>query len=77
MKDKGFELFYYNLSNRRKFIRTLWLFPFMVLAAALVHWRFSNVITTIVVSIVMLAVWIGQAVVTYRNWKKEEEGNTK
>lgn len=73
MKDKGFELFYYNLSNRRKFIRTLWLFPFMVLAAWLVYWRFSNVIATIVVSIVMLAVWIGQAVVTYRNWKKEEE----
>ncbi len=25
--DKGFELFYNNLSYRRRLIRTLWLFP--------------------------------------------------
>lgn len=29
--DKGFELSYYNLSYRRRFIRTLWMIPFAIL----------------------------------------------
>ena len=34
--DKGFELDYWKLSYRRKFIRTLWLIPLGIIAVMLV-----------------------------------------
>ena len=35
--DKGFELRYHKLSYRRRFIRTLWLIPWMILILILVY----------------------------------------
>lgn len=72
MKDKGFELRYSKLSNRRKFIRTLWCFTVLLLALILFHWRFSNTGATILISIVSIVVGVGQAIITYRKWKAEE-----
>jgi len=34
--DKGFELRYWRLSYRRKFIRTLWMIPFLLAAIILI-----------------------------------------
>ena len=47
--DKGFELFYNNLSYRRRLIRTLWLFPIEI-----VVW----IVITYISVIVLIFYWI-------------------
>lgn len=71
--EKGFCLFWWNLSNRRKFIRTLWGVPLLLLFAA---WMTSLVadFSPIVTAILVLFVLVGsaiQAAYYYRLWKRE------
>ena len=70
--DKGFSLSYWNLSYRRKFIRTLWSSLLIIPAMLLVHMSYHSVIVTIVVGIVLLAIFTAQAVYNYMKWKKEK-----
>lgn len=71
-KDKGFELIYFKLSYRQKFIRTLWLIPWIVVASILFYWRFSLVLATSIVFGIMVITCSGQAVYNYKKWKEEE-----
>ncbi len=70
--DKGFELVYYKLSNRRKFIRTLWMFPWGIFAVWLVYavGLPSRVVT--LAAIIIAVTIIAQACYTYRKWKEED-----
>lgn len=70
--DKGFELVYYKLSNRRKFIRTLWMFPWAVLAVWLIYARGFPLILVILVGIIIAVTFTMQACYTYRKWKEED-----
>lgn len=70
--DKGFELSYWNLSYRRKFIRTLWMIPFGFFALALLYFvRISSIIMIIYI-VIFLIVEVSQLRYTYYHWKKEE-----
>jgi uncharacterized membrane protein len=72
-KDKGFELFYENLSDRRKFIRTVWL---TVIAAGIVILFIVLKINWLIIlfsGIVMGAVCVWQLITTYRQWKHPKE----
>jgi len=71
--DKGFELIYWKLSYRRKFIRTLWTIPFSIFAIALTilcDWSMKNVVA---VAIILLIIASSQLIYTYKKSKNEKE----
>lgn len=67
--DKGFEFFYNNLSNRRKFIRTLWLIPIGIALGIVV--TYINLIVSIFYWLWFLITAVHQLKSTYLNWQKE------
>lgn len=74
--DKGFELIYWKLSYRRKFIRTLWMIPFAIIAVILVWVTWKSVLMTSICSIVFICIEIAQAIYTYKKWKDIDNGVT-
>jgi lipopolysaccharide export LptBFGC system permease protein LptF len=69
--DKGFELNYYNLSYRRKFIRTLWCIPLAIFAVLLSYFAGFSQIVLVLMSIIFLVVIAVQAGYNYKKWKEE------
>lgn len=83
--DKGFEIFYYNLSYRRKFIRTIWVGAFgavmLLLITALKLFlpetpgflsRFSW-FYVVLIAVIFTVVLVVQLIYTYIRWKSEEK----
>ena len=62
--DKGFELVYWKLSYRRKFIRTLWMIFIQIVG--------RNYKYTILAGIIYLVILPIQAIYNYKKWMKEE-----
>lgn len=75
--DKGFELMYYKLSYRRRFIRTLWLIPWMILVLFLLSWIGATAYILVPVAILFVVVGFIQALYNYRKWKKADEDSSK
>ena len=71
--DKGFEINYYNLSYRRKFIRTLWMIPFMILALSLMVLIGTPLFITIPVAVIFAVTGFIQAFHNYKKWKDETD----
>lgn len=71
--DTGFELIYWNLSYRRKFIRTLWTTPFCVIGILLIISLKLNMLIKIIIPIILTLIYIWQLTYTYKKWKKEEQ----
>lgn len=70
-KDKGFEIFYWNLSYRRKFIRTLWIISLIIPESILV-WHFSHSkILAVGCFIILTVIGVIQAIYLYKKWKNE------
>lgn len=70
--DKGFELMYWRLSYRRKFIRTLWMIPFLLVAIVLIFVSPRNIIYPVAVSIILFVIFLVQLIYTYKKWKRTE-----
>ena len=71
--DKGFEINYYNLSYRRKFIRTLWMIPFMILTICLMVWMGAPLFITIPVAVIFAVTGFIQAFHNYKKWQEETD----
>ncbi|MGD6843717.1 hypothetical protein ACQCVH_14485 [Bacillus infantis] len=73
-KDKGFILSYYELSHRRKVIRTLWELPFLILLLTLMFF-FTDIETIYMLSLSALLIFafIGQFCYNYYKWKQKEK----
>ena len=69
--DRGFELVYWKLSYRRKFLRTLWMSPFILLAVISTYIAWHSNAISISVAFVLTVVEIVQAVYNYKKWKDE------
>lgn len=69
--DEGFELVYWKLSYRRKFLRTLWMIPFIILAVFSTWLVWHSTAISITAALVLIIVEIVQAVYTYNKWKCE------
>lgn len=67
--DKGFELIYWKLSYRRKFIRTLWMIPFEFIAVIHVWVTWNSILLTLICFIVIIGTGMAQAIYTYKKWK--------
>ena len=72
-QDKGFQPFYYNLSPRRKFIRTVWMTLLGVLVIAGWWWLAGLQMDLILFIAVFTVVDIWQLATTYAAWKAEEK----
>ena len=70
--DKGFELVYWKLSYRRKFIRTLWMIPWTIVALIFIQIVGRNYKYTILAGIIYLVILPIQAIYNYKKWMKEE-----
>ncbi|MDU1053338.1 hypothetical protein [Clostridium baratii] len=76
MKNKvneGFELIYWNLSYRRKFIRTLWMTPLCFLLIGYIIFNGNNIFINRIVPIVLVMVYVCQLIYTYTKWKNDKE----
>lgn len=74
--DKGFELVYWKLSYRRKFIRTLWMIPWAIVSLIFIQIVGKNykytILYTILAGIIYLVILPIQAIYNYKKWMKEE-----
>ena len=70
--DKGFELVYWKLSYRRKFIRTLWIIPWAIVSLIFIQIVGRNYKYTILAGIIYLVILPIQAIYNYKKWMKEE-----
>ena len=73
-KDKGAVFFYYKLSYRRKFIRTLWTFPVVVISLVVIY-IFAGLKSNenLIISISFLIIFLIQLFYNYLKWKKYEK----
>ncbi len=67
--DKGFEFFYYKLSYRRRFIRTIWLIPIGIVVGILIS--YINIIISLFYWLPFIIALVKQLKYNYRMWKKE------
>lgn len=71
-KDKGVELIYWKLSYRRKFIRTLWMIPVVVVLIIWFHVTFQALIWTCIAAVMCGVLLLAQGIYNYKKWKNEE-----
>jgi len=71
--DKGFELMYWRLSYRRKFIRTLWMTPFLLGTIILIFVSPLNIVYAVAISIILLVIFLIQLIYNYKKWKRTEK----
>lgn len=67
--DKGFELIYWKLSYRRKFIRTIWMTPFVALAIFFLFYFHKSLLVSFILTITLIIVYVIQLLYTYHKWK--------
>ena len=70
--DEGFTFCFWKLSYRRKFIRTLWTLPFLIMVIFYLHVTFKSYLFTGIIGTILSAIFILQAVYYYKKWKMEE-----
>lgn len=70
--DKGFQLIYWKLSYRRRFIRNLWTIPIMIIAIGLIVWRGNGVFIGKIMPLILITLSIVETTYNYLKWKKVE-----
>ena len=70
--DEGNQVVYWKLSYRRKFIRTLWLIPFIILVLIALFVILDNPALVVGYAVLMIIATGLQLLYTYRRWKREE-----
>lgn len=71
--DKGFEIYYYNLSYRRRFIRTLWMIPWIILVLGIGYLFRISIFQLIIWGIALIIILIMQLVDNFKEWRKERK----
>lgn len=74
--DKGFELIYWNLSYRRKFIRTLWNIPIFIISIGIIIFLDKGIFLSRIMPLILIISFILQIIYNYTKWKKEEQQQT-
>ena len=70
--DKGFQLIYWKLSYRRKFIRTLWTIPIFIISIGIIVFLGNGIFISRIMPIIFIIIFILQIIYNYTMWKKEE-----
>ena len=74
--DIGFELVYWNLSYRRKFIRSLWITPFLIFVIILGWVTWESALVAAIFTILGLGILIIQLIYNYKRWKDTDNNVT-
>ncbi len=69
--DRGFMLCYWNLSYRRKLIRTLWMIPVAIGILFCFHAKVQSYLWTCLLAVAFALLLLIQAIYNYKKWKKE------
>lgn len=70
--DKGFQLIYWKLSYRRKFIRTLWTIPIFIISIGIIVFLGDGIVVSRIMPLILIILFILQIIYNYIKWKKEE-----
>ena len=70
--DKGFELRYWKLSYRRKFIRTIWMAPLVPLAIFLLFHFHKSLFVALTLSLAVILIDAIQLLYTYHKWQRTD-----
>lgn len=68
--DKGFELRYWKLSYRRRFIRGLWMLPFCITLLVLSCLTVPTIVPNIIFLIGVVSVLLTDIIYNYLKWKR-------
>jgi predicted PurR-regulated permease PerM len=72
--DEGFCWVYWKLSYRRKFIRTLWMTPFVIAVIAFIlfvqPYTWLSHTIPVIMSIVLVVIYVIQLMYTFHKWKR-------
>ena len=71
MKKKKKSICYYNLSYKERLVRTLLLFPVIIIAVVFIDLVYNNSLLTFIVAMVLDLVGIIHALYNYKKCKKE------
>ncbi len=71
--DRGIEFFYWKLSYRRKYIRTLWLTPVSIIITIGFYKEFQSYTFTGIIGVMAFISIFIQAFYNYKKWKNENE----
>lgn len=73
-KDKGFVFNAYKLSYRRKFIRSIWAFPYILLLYIFIYW-YGDLTTNeyMVIGFIFILLALLDIATSYMKWKKNEK----
>ena len=71
--DKGFELSYWKLSYRRRFVRDLWILPVCLVLSILIFCSGDELMSNRVVPIALLVLAGVQLSYDYVKWNKHEK----
>ena len=74
--DNGFELVYWNLSYRRKFIRSLWITPFLIFVIILGWVTWESALVAAIFTILGFGILITQVIYNYKRWKDTDNNVT-
>lgn len=69
--DRGFVVCFWKLSYRRKFIRTLWLLPIIVIEIYYIHIIFESYLLTVFIGVILSILFVVQSAYYYKKWKAE------
>ncbi|MDI9218579.1 hypothetical protein [Clostridium tertium] len=70
--DKGFKIFYWQLSYRRRFIRILWSIPIFIISIGVIIFLSKELFMSIVIPIILLILFACELIYNYKKWRKEE-----
>lgn len=71
--DKGYEWNYWKLSYRRRFIRTLWLIPIVLLASLFICYNTKSIFIKVVIISILVIMGAIQLIYNNRKYQKENE----
>lgn len=69
--DKGYEWNYWKLSYRRRFIRTLWLIPIVLLASLFICYNAKSIFITVTIISILVVMGAIQLIYNYKKYQKE------
>jgi len=71
--DKGFQLVYWKLSYRRKFIRSLWTIPMVIIGIGIIVFQGKGIFISRIMPLILVILFPCELLYNYKKWKNDKE----
>ena len=71
--DKGFQLIYWKLSYRRRFIRTLWIIPIFIISIGIIVFLDKGIFISRIMPLILVILFTCELIYNYKKWKNNEQ----